>query len=82
MKNFSKEINVPLYVFKNESGELKKYKVEFLPREEEDYFENIIVPKANELLTKAGGDKNDLEYKKFIEGDYDNAKRAINKIEK
>lgn len=35
MKKYSEEMNVPLYIFKKENNKLKKYKINFLPKETE-----------------------------------------------
>lgn len=82
MKQLSKKMNVPLYIFKNENGEIKKYKVDFLPRKEEDYFDNVIAPQADKLLAEAGGDEKNQNYSNFIDGEYRDAKAVAQKIKK
>lgn len=87
MKKQSEKFNVPLYIFKKEHDELKKYKITFLPKEEEVYYLNVIKPKADKLWEEYSKDKNnkdkDKEYHNYINGDeFMNAKSKGKIIEK
>ncbi len=71
MKNYSEEMNVPLYIFKTEKGELKKYKIKFLPKEteskmieESDYDLEEVTAKD---IYESKRDVSDEERKKMIE---------------
>lgn len=66
-KEYSEKLNVPLYAFKNEGGELKKYRVDFEnnPTYTEEYLKQNIVPKAHELLKEVGGNPNNPTYQEF-----------------
>ena len=87
MKKFSKKLNVPLYTFKNENGELKKYKTTFLPSEAENYYLNVVKPKADQLWKEYSENKENKEkekiYHNYIYGDeFMKAKSKGIKIEK
>jgi len=84
MKKYSEEFNVPLYIFKKEQDELKKYRVKFLPREEEKYFIEVIKPKADQLLAESEkSEDNKKKYENYIYGDeYMEAKGKSMRIEK
>lgn len=65
MKIYSEKFNVPLYIFKKEHEELKKYKITFLPREAENYYLNVIKPKADQLWEEYKKDENNKENEKI-----------------
>ncbi len=78
MKEYSKKMNVPLYAFKNENGNLNKYKVDFVsdPAITEDYLRNVMVPKSNEILSKNNRDFSSPEFLEFTK-EFDRAERIL-----
>lgn len=68
MREISKEINVPLYAFKNENGKLEKYRVDTISGTvyEKDPIEEFR-QKAKEILLKNNRSLFSKEYKEFID---------------
>jgi hypothetical protein len=77
----SKQYKVPLYVFRDEDGELKKYKVGVTqdPDVSERYENDVLVPKMNELLSRVAMES--PEYQKFLEEEVRPFKKTKGKFE-
>lgn len=78
MREYSEKMDTPLYVFKNENGELKKYKVDFVsdPNITEDYVRNVMVPKSNEILARNNRNFSAPEFLEFKK-EYEKAVRIL-----
>lgn len=69
MKKYSEKMNVPLYAFKNEGGDLKKYSVQFIehPEYSLDYLKTNLVPKAQEILKNNNNNISDPAYQAVLQ---------------
>jgi len=84
MRKQSEKLEVPLYIFKNESGKLNKYKVNFInhPEYNDDYIKDVIIPKMNFKFPKdekTGRYITSPEYFKFIKEEVDPVRDYIKK---
>ncbi len=79
MKKYSEKMNVPLYAFKNENGELRKYGVKFIehPEYSQDYLKTNLVPKAQEILRNNNNNMNDPAYQEILQ-EVQKIKRVLN----